>query len=150
MGKGVKYLQLASHGGVCVCVCVCVCVAASTVCHRSCDGRNPNSCLAENLYALYLLGTINAEGNGVKRSCNFGVEVYIHRYLGREGNLSLSLPPQLLKSVSERGAFIRMFSEARRLYTVGDVESSFLMYCLLAELGFEEAQSNVAYLLEQG
>ena len=43
-----------------------------------------------------------------------------------------------------------MFSEARRLYTVGDVDSSFLMYSLLAELGFEEAQSNVAYLLEQG
>ena len=46
--------------------------------------------------------------------------------------------------------FTRMFSEARRLYTVGDVDSSFLMYSLLAELGFEEAQSNVAYLLEQG
>ena len=43
-----------------------------------------------------------------------------------------------------------MFTEAQRLYTAGDVDSSFLMYSLLAELGFEEAQSNVAYLLEQG
>ena len=58
--------------------------------------------------------------------------------------------PQLFKTVSERGKFTRMFTEAQRLYTSGDVDSSFLMYSLLAELGFEEAQSNVAYLLEQG
>ncbi len=57
---------------------------------------------------------------------------------------------QLFKSVSERGRFTRTFTEAQRLYTAGDVDSSFLMYSLLAEMGFEEAQSNVAYLLEQG
>ncbi len=57
---------------------------------------------------------------------------------------------QLFKSVSERGKFTRVFTEAQRLYTAGDVDSSFLMYSLLAEMGFEEAQSNLAYLLEQG
>ena len=57
---------------------------------------------------------------------------------------------QLFKTVSERGKFSRMFTEAQRLYSSGDVDSSFLMYSLLAEQGFEEAQSNVAYLLEQG
>ena len=57
---------------------------------------------------------------------------------------------QLFKSVSERGKFTRMFTEAQRMYSYGDVESSFLIYLLLAEMGFEVAQSNVAYLLEQG
>lgn len=57
---------------------------------------------------------------------------------------------QLYKTVSERGKFTRMFTEAQHLYAMGDVDSSFLMYSLLAELGFEEAQTNVAYLLERG
>lgn len=57
---------------------------------------------------------------------------------------------QLFKTVSERAKFTRLFTEAQHLYGQGDVEASFLMYSLLAELGFEEAQSNVAYLLEQG
>ncbi len=57
---------------------------------------------------------------------------------------------QLLKSVSERGKYIQMFTEAHRLYSQGDVEAAFLMYLFLAELGFEVAQSNVAYILEQG
>ena len=57
---------------------------------------------------------------------------------------------KLFKSVSERGKFTRMFTEAQRLYSIGDVNASFMIYLLLAELGFEIAQSNVAYLLEQG
>ena len=52
--------------------------------------------------------------------------------------------------MAERGKYIQMFTEAHRLYSQGDVEASFLMYLFLAELGFEVAQSNVAYILEKG
>ena len=37
-----------------------------------------------------------------------------------------------------------------QLYDDGDTESSLMMYTFLAELGMEVAQSNSAFLLEQG
>ena len=37
-----------------------------------------------------------------------------------------------------------------QLYDDGDIESSLMAYTFLAELGMEVAQSNVAFLLEQG
>ena len=43
-----------------------------------------------------------------------------------------------------------MFMEAMELYDDGDIESSLMIYNFLAELGMEVAQSNAAFLLEQG
>ena len=40
--------------------------------------------------------------------------------------------------------------EAQKLYIAGDVSSALMMYLLLSELGFEVAQSNAAYILDQG
>jgi SEL1 protein len=40
--------------------------------------------------------------------------------------------------------------EAMQLYDDGDSESSLMIYTFLAELGMEVAQSNAAFLLEQG
>ena len=40
--------------------------------------------------------------------------------------------------------------EAQKLYVAGDVNSALMMYLLLSELGFEVAQSNAAYILDQG
>ena len=40
--------------------------------------------------------------------------------------------------------------EAQKLYAAGDMESALMMYLLLSELGFEVAQSNAAYILDQG
>ena len=57
---------------------------------------------------------------------------------------------QLLKSVAERGKWTRLFMEAQKLYAAGDMESALMMYLLLSELGFEVAQSNAAYILDQG
>lgn len=37
-----------------------------------------------------------------------------------------------------------------QLYDEGDIESSLMTYTFLAELGMEVAQSNAAFLLEQG
>lgn len=43
-----------------------------------------------------------------------------------------------------------MFMEATQLYDEGDVDGSLMIYTFLAELGMEVAQSNTAFLLEQG
>lgn len=43
-----------------------------------------------------------------------------------------------------------MFMEALQVYDDGDIDSSLMIYTLLAELGMEVAQSNAAFLLEQG
>ena len=40
--------------------------------------------------------------------------------------------------------------EALQVYDDGDIDSSLMMYTFLAELGMEVAQSNAAFLLEQG
>ena len=43
-----------------------------------------------------------------------------------------------------------MFMDAYDSYKAGDVETALYKYYLLAELGFETAQSNVAYILDKG
>ncbi len=57
---------------------------------------------------------------------------------------------QLFKNVAERGKWTRLFVEAEKVYSTGDLDSALLMYLLLAEMGMEVAQSNAAYILEQG
>ncbi|CAF4651906.1 unnamed protein product, partial [Rotaria magnacalcarata] len=42
-----------------------------------------------------------------------------------------------------------MFIEAYNLYRQGHIEQAFMKYLYLAELGYEVAQSNAAYLLDQ-
>ena len=43
-----------------------------------------------------------------------------------------------------------MFMEAVQLYDDGDIENALMIYTLLAELGLEVAQSNAAFLHEEG
>lgn len=43
-----------------------------------------------------------------------------------------------------------MVMAAHSLYKEGHVDSAVLKYIVLAELGYEVAQSNVAYILDQG
>lgn len=43
-----------------------------------------------------------------------------------------------------------MVMEAHNLYRESNIDSALLMYTFLAELGYEVAQSNVAYILDQG
>ena len=43
-----------------------------------------------------------------------------------------------------------MLAEAYNLYKEGNINQALLKYTFLAELGYEVAQSNVAYLLDQG
>ncbi len=57
---------------------------------------------------------------------------------------------QLFKSVAERGKWSYLFTDAYVAYKAGDIETALLKYYLLAELGYEAAQSNVAYILDKG
>ena len=59
-------------------------------------------------------------------------------------------PFQLFKNVAERGYWAEMLMEAHSMYKEGNVDGALLKYTLLAELGYEVAQSNVAYVLDQG
>ena len=43
-----------------------------------------------------------------------------------------------------------MMEEAERSYEEGDIDSALMKYLLMAELGLEVAQTNAAYILEQG
>ena len=77
----------------------------------------------------YNLGQMHATGTGVLRSCTTATELF--------------------KNVAERGKWTNMFIEAYNLYRHGNIEQAFMIYLYLAELGYEVAQSNVAYLLDQ-
>ena len=57
---------------------------------------------------------------------------------------------QLFKNVAERGRWSEMIMEAHTMYQEGNTDGALLTYTLLAELGYEVAQSNVAYILDQG
>ena len=60
------------------------------------------------------------------------------------------MPLQLFKGVSERGKWTRVLEDAERSYEAGDLDSALMVYLLLAEMGVEVAQTNAAYILEQG
>ncbi|CAF3743498.1 unnamed protein product, partial [Rotaria sordida] len=77
----------------------------------------------------YNLGQMHATGTGVLRSCTTATELF--------------------KNVAERGKWSSIFIEAYNLYRQGHIEQAFMKYLYLAELGYEVAQSNVAYLLDQ-
>jgi SEL1 protein len=82
-----------------------------------------------HVLAYYNLAQMHATGTGVLRSCTTATELF--------------------KSVAERGRWSNMFIEAFNLYKQGHVEQAFMMYLYLAELGYEVAQSNVAYIIDQ-
>lgn len=57
---------------------------------------------------------------------------------------------QLFKNVAERGHWSDLIMEAHAMYRDGNIDGALLIYMLLAELGYEVAQSNVAFILDQG
>lgn len=52
--------------------------------------------------------------------------------------------------MAERGRWSEMLMEAHSLYREGNIDAALIKYTFLAELGYEVAQSNVAYILDQG
>jgi SEL1 protein len=63
---------------------------------------------------------------------------------------SCSIAVKLIKTVAERGESAQLLGQAHRLYLKGRVDHALLLYARLAEEGFEVAQSNSAWLLDQG
>lgn len=57
---------------------------------------------------------------------------------------------QLYKNVAERGRWSEMLMEAHNTYRNGLVDQAALKYLFLSELGYEVAQSNIAYILDRG
>uniref|UniRef100_A0A3P9HTU6 Protein sel-1 homolog 1 n=1 Tax=Oryzias latipes TaxID=8090 RepID=A0A3P9HTU6_ORYLA len=84
---------------------------------------------AGHILAFYNLAQMHATGTGVMRSCHTAVELF--------------------KNVCERGRWSERLMTAYSSLKEGDAESALVQYLLLAEQGYEVAQSNVAFLLEQ-
>ena len=83
-----------------------------------------------HVLAYYNLAQMHATGTGVLRNCHTAVEFF--------------------KNVAERGRWAAMLQEAHSLYKEGNTHQSLMKYTFLADLGYEVAQSNVAYILDNG
>ncbi|KAL8572082.1 hypothetical protein ACOMHN_026707 [Nucella lapillus] len=82
-----------------------------------------------HVLAFYNLAMMHATGTGVMRSCHTAVELF--------------------KNVAERGRWSEMIMDAHRLYKEGFSDAALIKYMFLAELGYEVAQSNVAFMLDR-
>lgn len=82
-----------------------------------------------HILGYYNLALMHASGTGTPRSCNTAVELF--------------------KNVAERGKWGRSLIKAHALYKEGRYVESFIRYAFLAELGYEVAQSNSAFILDR-
>merc|ERR1712112_149954 len=82
-----------------------------------------------HILAFYNLADMHATGTGMLRSCPTAVELY--------------------KNVAERGKWGELMMEAHTDYRRGMYDEALLKYLFLAELGYEVAQSNAAYILDR-
>ncbi|XP_050295038.1 protein sel-1 homolog 1 isoform X2 [Anthonomus grandis grandis] len=83
-----------------------------------------------HVLAYYNLGQMHAKGTGMLRSCMTAVELF--------------------KNVAERGRWGELLMQAHADYREGLFNQAFIQYALLAELGYEVAQSNAAFMLDRG
>ncbi|KAL2082006.1 hypothetical protein ACEWY4_021824 [Coilia grayii] len=84
---------------------------------------------AGHILAYYNLAQMHATGTGVMRSCHTAVELF--------------------KNVCERGRWSERLMTAYGSFKDGDMDAALVQYLLLAEQGYEVAQSNVAFILDQ-
>lgn len=64
-------------------------------------------------------------------------------------SLCVCVSLQLFKNVCERGRWSERLMAAYSSFKDGDLDSALVQYLLLAEQGYEVAQSNVAFILDQ-
>ncbi|CAA2987130.1 ERAD-associated E3 ubiquitin- ligase component HRD3A [Olea europaea subsp. europaea] len=114
---------------------------------------------------FYNLGVMYLKGLGVKRdlkvACNYfalatdegrpkafyQLAKMFHTGVGLKKNLPMATA--LYKLVAERGPWSSLSRWALESYLKGDVSRSFLLYSRLAEMGYEIAQSNAAWILDK-
>lgn len=82
-----------------------------------------------HVLAYHNLAQMHARGTGVLRNCHTAVELF--------------------KNVAERGRWSEMIMDAHRLYKDGLTDAAVIKYLFLSELGYEVAQSNVAFILDK-
>lgn len=82
-----------------------------------------------HILAFYNLAQMHATGTGVLRSCQTAVELF--------------------KNVCERGRWSERLMTAYNGYKNGNANAAVVQYLLLAEQGYEVAQSNAAFILDQ-
>ncbi|KAJ8880540.1 hypothetical protein PR048_017010 [Dryococelus australis] len=82
-----------------------------------------------HVLAYYNLAQMHATGTGMMRSCQTATELF--------------------KNVAERGKWGEKMMEAHVHYREGRSNEAYVTYALLAELGYEVAQSNSAFLLDK-
>ncbi|XP_076259356.1 HMG-coA reductase degradation 3 isoform X2 [Rhynchophorus ferrugineus] len=83
-----------------------------------------------HVLAYYNLGQMHAKGTGMLRSCTTAVELF--------------------KNVAERGRWGELLMQAHSDYKDGRANQAYVQYALLADLGYEVAQSNAAFMLDRG
>lgn len=81
-----------------------------------------------HLMGIYSLGTMHATGTGTARACDIAVSMY--------------------KNVAERGSWGLLFHSAYKDYEEMRYDQAIIKYLYLAEMGYEHAQYNAAFLLE--
>ncbi|KAK7103460.1 protein sel-1 homolog 1-like [Littorina saxatilis] len=82
-----------------------------------------------HVLAYFNLAQMHATGTGVLRNCHTAVELF--------------------KNVAERGRWSEMIMDAHRLYKEGLTDAALIKYMFMADLGYEVAQSNVAFMLDR-
>ncbi|XP_028409740.1 protein sel-1 homolog 1-like isoform X2 [Dendronephthya gigantea] len=82
-----------------------------------------------NIQAIYFLALMYSSGTGIVRSCRTSTELF--------------------KNVAERGRWSSLLMDAHKAYKSGNTNQALIKYAYLAELGYETAQSNVAFILDQ-
>ncbi|AQL07900.1 ERAD-associated E3 ubiquitin-protein ligase component HRD3A [Zea mays] len=113
----------------------------------------------------YNLGVLYLKGIGVKRdvirACNFllhavnagqpkaiyQVAKLFQKGIGLKRNLHMAT--MLYKSIAERGPWSSLSRWALESYLKGDVGKALLLYSRMADLGYEVAQSNAAWILDR-
>nr|GMD12015.1 ERAD-associated E3 ubiquitin-protein ligase component HRD3A [Ipomoea batatas] len=114
---------------------------------------------------FYNLGVMYLKGIGVKRDLKLAGKYFIlaanvgqpkafyqlakmfHTGLGLKKNVPMATA--LYKLVAERGPWSSLSRWALESYLKGDVGKAFLLYSRMAELGYEVAQSNAAWILDK-
>ncbi|XP_073734511.1 protein sel-1 homolog 2 isoform X7 [Callorhinus ursinus] len=101
---------------------------------------------------MYLEGNVAAPQNNATAFKYFSMAASKGNAIGLHGLGLLYFygkgVPVLYKGVCELGHWAEKFLTAYFAYKDGDIDSSLVQYALLAEMGYEVAQSNSAFILE--
>ncbi|XP_004503266.1 ERAD-associated E3 ubiquitin-protein ligase component HRD3A [Cicer arietinum] len=113
----------------------------------------------------YNLGVMYLKGIGVKRDVKYACKFFIvaanhgqpkafyqlakifHLGVGFKKNVPLATA--LYKLVAERGPWSSLSRWALESYLKGDVGKAYMLYSRMAEMGYEVAQSNAAWILDK-